>query len=113
MVFHLGHLLLGGGIATHEVRSIVTLCCAFFPALGAALAGLGNQGEFTRLEKRSRAMAERLKRVSEELGRLANSAGDIRMKDVTPRALDVAQLMVDEVLDWRVVFIDRPPKMPV
>jgi hypothetical protein len=113
MVFHLGHLVVVGVAAESQLTSFVTLLCAFFPALGAAFAGMNNQGEFARLEKRSRAMAEKLDRVSKELEKLAGANRDIKLKEITPYALDVAQLMVDEVLDWRVVFIDRPPVMPV
>ncbi len=108
MVIHLVPLAVGDRTAGHHLRPWVALCCAFFPALGAAFAGINNQGEFARLEKRSRAMEERLRILSDELGHLAQSSGGIKLKQITPHALNVAQLMLDEVLDWRVIFIDRP-----
>lgn len=113
MMTHLVLLAAGPEPGGHLLPALLTLCCAFFPAMGAAFAGINNQGEFARLARRSRAMAERLSGMSAELGALADSQSDVKLHQVTPMALDVAQLMVDEVLDWRVVFLDRPPRLPV
>jgi hypothetical protein len=90
----------------------LTLLCAVLPALGAALAGINNQGEFLRISKRSRAMAQRLAQVKGEIEALLESPSDPTFGQVLAIASTVAQLMVDEVLDWRVLFQDRPPVLP-
>jgi len=93
-----------------------TLAAACLPAFGSALAGINNQGEFSRVAKRSRAMAHRMKHLEGEIATLAARAaaqpGSVRLEHVTPLALYVVQLMIDENLEWRVVFTDRPPTLP-
>jgi hypothetical protein len=93
-----------------------TLAAASLPAFGSALAGINNQGEFSRVAKRSRAMAQRMKHLEGEFATLAARAaaqpGSVRLEHVTPLALYVVQLMIDENLEWRVVFTDRPPTLP-
>ena len=91
--------------------------CGFLPALGAALAGIKNQGEFVRVSKRSEAMemllGALLERVTELEQKLeAPSNGPLTMREVARVAEDASRLMVNEVLDWRVVFADRPPEPP-
>ena len=44
----------------HWVGLILIFFCGFFPALGAAIDGINNQGEFRRMEKRSAAMSQQL-----------------------------------------------------
>jgi hypothetical protein len=86
---------------------------AFLPALAAALAGISNQGEFARVAKRSAAMADGFKQFAVRITEL--KSGDRQGQDapklsqVIPLAGKIAEAMVDEVADWRVVFIDRPP----
>jgi hypothetical protein len=90
----------------------LTLLCAVLPALGAALAAINNQGEFLRITKRSRAMAQRLAQLKGEIEALREASSGPTFGQVLAIAATVAQLMVDEVLDWRVVFQDRPPVLP-
>ena len=87
--------------------------CGALPALGAALAGINNQGEFRRIAKRSGAMEERLNEMLEQVDRLRERiadapAGEAFANRVRILAQDSAQILVNEVLDWRVVFLDRP-----
>jgi hypothetical protein len=48
------------------------------------------------------------------LGEIAALEGQpmLRSAEVTRVAYAAASLMVDEVLDWRVIFTDRPPVIP-
>ncbi len=88
----------------------LTAISAIFPALGGALAAINNQGEFARLAKRSHAMKERLEEIQQEISTLEKSP------PTSSRTIEIAvrtaQLMVDEVSDWRVIFQDRPPVLP-
>jgi hypothetical protein len=85
-----------------------TFLCACLPAIGAAMAAISHQGEFARTARRSTAMVEQLTQIRAQLEPLLQSGANIRSADVAADALRAAQIMVDEVLDWRVVFLDRP-----
>lgn len=110
-----GHV--GGMALPRGLPWLLSFLCGFLPALGAALAGISNQGEFRRIAKRSAAMVEHLQQLrgsaaelEEQLGRPAppqNQQMSVLVADLAGRA---AKLMVKEVLDWRVVFLDQPLK---
>ncbi len=88
------------------------LISAVAPALGAALANINNQGEFSRLAKRSRAMMEGFAGFRAQLIALRRGpAGEERLPQiaqVTAVARRVTEMMVDENVDWRVVVVDLP-----
>jgi len=86
---------------------LLVLAAASLPALGAALEGITNQGEFVRIAKRSAAMATGFAAHAEALDALEKSAAP-HLADVTPLSSKIAKAMVDEVVDWRMVFVDRP-----
>jgi hypothetical protein len=101
------------------VMAALAFCCGFFPALGAALAGIANQGEFLRIHKRSQAMRDQLKILLKDIedaaSNLEREPGSLSRPYsplVSARASDAARLLVHEVLDWRVVFLDRPLTTP-
>jgi hypothetical protein len=94
------------------VTAAIAFVATGFPALGAALAGIRSQAEFERVKKRSRAMLQTLQRICKEL-----DARDPRPEKISLAALNLivaeaGQLMVDELLDWRIVFKDRPLPEP-
>ena len=100
----------------HVSGQLLTFCCAFFPAVGAAIAGISNQGEFRRIAQRSASMAERLSNQLEEVRSLKQRVMTSKLSrnqlspEVAAIAGDAAATMVNEVLDWRVIFQDRPLK---
>jgi hypothetical protein len=97
-VLHLLHILIHGNLST--------FFCGFLPALGAALAGINNQGEFRRVARRSEAMQEQ---INAQLKKIADlRKGEIAARELSILTSDSARLLVNEVLDWRVVFLDRP-----
>ncbi|HEY4361205.1 MAG TPA: DUF4231 domain-containing protein [Bryobacteraceae bacterium] len=89
------------------------LACATFPAIASALAGINNQSDFARIARQSHAMAEAFKNLNRQITVLTApkepAQPPLKLADVTPLATQMTQLMVDEVLDWRVVFMERPP----
>jgi len=105
------HDVLPDGIHPILVRWLVFFS-ATLPAFGAALAGISNQGEFARLAKRSAAMADSFERFSAQIAALRSGQspyqGAPKLTQVAPLAGKIAEVMVDEVSDWRVVFTDRP-----
>ena len=97
------------------LKPAVWVGTAFLPALGAAAAGLINQGEFARTAKRSEAMVERFIQLDGELQALEHRVelgARVTSSEIAGHAARAAQLMVDEVLDWRVVFVHRPLAQP-
>lgn len=98
---------------------VLTFCCGFFPALGAAMAGILNQGEFRRIAMRSESMREQLLLLGEEIDAIrhrVNTAAEPAQEQFSVQAAelasDVTRLLLNEVLDWRVVFLDRPVVPP-
>jgi hypothetical protein len=87
----------------------LVLVSATAPALGAALAGINNQGEFKRLSKRSEAMADGLSRIARDIVRLRTSGESLRLSGVLQISERLGELMIQEVMDWRIMFTDRPP----
>jgi len=111
-------LHLGAGVPL-ALLAALTFCCGFFPAIGAALGGIANQGEFLRIHKRSRAMQDQLTILLREIDNIRSDLQDASAPLsqqysplVSTRASDAARLLVHEVLDWRVVFLDRPLTAP-
>ena len=95
----------------HALGPVLTLCCATFPAFGAALAGINNQAEFARIARRSRAMTTQIEKALAAITEL-ELAKSLSLAEVSGLARGAARLMVDEVLDWRVIFTDRPTSLP-
>jgi hypothetical protein len=85
---------------------------AALPAIGAAVAGIENQGEFVRVTKRSHATALSLRSIETSLEalrvRLDDAQEIVHLSELSSIATKLSQMMIDEVSDWRVVFIDRP-----
>jgi hypothetical protein len=100
-------------------RNALTYCCGVFPALGAALAGIVNQGEFRSLTNRSEAMRQRLEQLFKDVERLStdlNAPAKSRAERPSRRSIllatATANLLVNEILDWRVILLDQPLRPP-
>src|SRR5262249_53581651 len=78
------------------------------PALGAAMQAIRSQGEFHRVVRRSRAMSEALKQLGLEVGGVPVDSGQLNSQSLQEKVEETTRLMYDEVLDWRIVFQDRP-----
>jgi hypothetical protein len=90
----------------------LTLLSAFLPAAGAACAAIRGMAESQRLAQRSRAMEDALEKLQADLAQVPTEDRALhseRLRDCTDR---VSDLMVREMLDWRVVFQDRPLNLP-
>lgn len=91
---------------------VLTFFCGLLPALGAALAAISNQGEFRRVARRSEAMSIELADLRKRVSRLGKDMEAGReasfMRAVLELSSESTRILVQEVLDWRVVFLDRP-----
>lgn len=117
------HLLLpralGHDALPEALPALLTFFCGFLPALGAAIGGIINQGEFRRVEKRSESMREQLLVVRSQIERLRQQvleSADPPREQFSVRAAaltaDASRLLLNDVLDWRVIFLDRPFDRP-
>jgi hypothetical protein len=82
------------------------LASAFLPALGAALEGINNQGEFTRTARRSTAMAGAFEAYAAQVRKLREEK-KAALTPITDLSRQITQTMVDEITEWRAVFSDR------
>jgi hypothetical protein len=110
------HLFVPEAYLPHLALSGIELGAACLPALGAAMASIANHGEFGRLARRSKAMAEALSQIRQHV----RSAGNLAPGAIVAMSSDrlgwhivrASQLMIDEFLDWQVMFKDRPLAPP-
>ena len=84
--------------------SLLSIVC---PAFGAAFAGILSQGEFQRVGRHNVAMAEYLdeKYVDLETFRNKSTVDSASLAQIVD---DISEKMIDEILDWRIVFHKRP-----
>jgi hypothetical protein len=115
-ILHLAHLWL-----EHDPRlnwipenagMWMTLLCAFLPALGAAFAAIRNHSEVQRLAQRSKAMEETLVQLQKNMDEVPTSSDSLNSVKLRTHSNRVNDLMTNEMLDWRVVFQDRPLGLP-
>ena len=74
------------------------LASGVLPALGAALEGINNQGEFARTAHRSAVMAGAFQAYAAQVRRLREK--DAPLAPVTALSSQITQTMVDEITDW-------------
>ncbi len=99
--------------------NLLTFLCGFLPALGASMAGINHQGEFKRTAKTSASMCRQLSQLADETSQLLGELSDGQTPEtktifirVTNLSRNIANLMINEVSDWKVVYQDRPPVLP-
>ncbi|MFY9555795.1 MAG: hypothetical protein WAV47_13870 [Blastocatellia bacterium] len=87
-------------------------CAAFLPALGAAMAAIRSQGEFHRVVQRSRAMSDELEQLKDAVANIPTRPNELNSQLLQQAVEQTTRLMYNEVLDWRIVFQDRPLVWP-
>ncbi|HEX4857374.1 MAG TPA: hypothetical protein VFV17_00055 [Usitatibacteraceae bacterium] len=101
----LGGLPMNG--APVGLTEIVTALTAALPALGAALYGIGMQGDFAGIEQRSEATVARLEPL-----RRAIADDTLDYTRLTARLKRLADIMLADVSHWRTTYKARPLKLP-
>jgi hypothetical protein len=94
-------------IHDHHVAPWLTLLAAGFPAAAGACHAISTQGEFRKLAERSGAMSENLTRLEVEL-RAMDAGGGCTAASLRRSAEKVAQVMIEEVLDWQILYRKQP-----
>jgi len=80
------------------------------PSLGAALYGIRNQGEFSRVAERSKRMEQTLKGIRDDLEQSAGTIADREALEAKVRVL--AETMLSETSDWQSLFRAKPLELP-
>jgi hypothetical protein len=91
-----------------RVSDWLILFSAFLPSLGAALASINNQGEFARLQRRGNAMEQSLTVLRDQIVDLAARPEGPSLARVSELSARLAEMMVDENTEWRIVVLDLP-----
>jgi hypothetical protein len=101
------------------IGNVFIFLCGFLPALGASMAGINHQGEFKRISKSNQAMSEQFIHLSfvnqqllTKLQEKKSGKGKTLFNQVKDLSCSIANLMINEVSDWKVVYQDRPPTLP-
>ena len=94
----------GGTIGLTE---IVTWLTAAMPALGAAIYGIGMQGDFAGIAQRSEATVARLERLKRAL-----KDDPLEYARLISRLRRLADIMLTDVAHWRTTYQARPLKLP-
>ena len=94
----------GGTIGLTE---IVTALTAAMPALGAAIYGIGMQGDFAGIAQRSEATVARLERLKRAL-----KDDPLEYTRLISRLRRLADIMLTDVAHWRTTYQARPLKLP-
>ena len=94
----------------HEAgwNDALTLLAAFLPACGAALAGITSHGEFSRVARRSEAMQQELQALAARVQSIQSPSSELTGRV----AEEAARIMVDELVDWQVIFRGKPLTLP-
>ena len=91
-----------------RVSDWLILFSAFLPSLGAALASINNQGEFARLQRRANAMVQSLTALRGQIVDLAARPEGPSLARVSELSAQLAEMMIDENTEWRIVVLDLP-----
>ena len=91
------------------IESTLTLCAIVLPAFGAAIQGILHQGDFSRLENRSRALRRSLYQLKTEI-KFAGSGASFRELGRKTEAFSRIQML--EQADWRSMFIIKDLTLP-
>ena len=91
-------------------RLTLVALSGIMPAVGSALLGIRNVGEFARLELRSKAMAEGLRRRRSSLEGLPSAP--ITRAELTMQMESFAAELTAETTDWRTLILVRRIELP-
>ncbi len=100
----IGHFLLESGGENDNTDIVLSIFSATLPALGAAIAGILSQGEFSRIAHRSASMGDYLQEVATNL----NTSHNLTVAELARQAQLTIELMSQELFDWRVIFRAKP-----
>jgi hypothetical protein len=99
-------LLLPQGM--HEARTVLIFLTIAFPVFGSAFNAIRAQGEFNTVARRSQQTASRLTAI-----RRALSDEQLTFARLADRVEMASDMMLDDLVEWQLVFRTRPLSLPV
>lgn len=91
----------------------LTFLTAGLPAFAASLLAIRTHSEAQRLARRSQAMVQGLERLRADFAQIPVRAGAGNSVELREYARRVSDLMIREMLDWRVVVLERPLELHI
>jgi hypothetical protein len=90
-------------------HKVLVQLAAILPAFGAALHGIGSQGDFHKVAQRSTVVNQRLNAIMTQLNKAQDSLSSEALGDFAERAADV---MGAELVEWRAGLQEKPLGYP-
>lgn len=97
------------GAFLHHVKGIVTLCAAFLPALGAALAGIRETGDFEGFAERSLKTANALQDLKRQIPLIKR---ELTLEATDDFLVATAQVLTEDLSSWRSVYGRKQLTLP-
>ena len=97
------------GAFLHHVKGSVTLCAAFLPALGAALAGIRETGDFEGFAERSLKTASALQDLKRQIPQIKR---ELTLDATDDFLVATAQVLTEDLSSWRSVYGRKQLTLP-
>jgi hypothetical protein len=91
----------------HLFESFLVFCAIVLPAFGGSISAISHEGEFYKLELRSKALRDRLDKLSSELADVPSTS-----RELGRIARAFSDLSLTELVDWRFVFLGKELALP-
>jgi hypothetical protein len=92
-----------------SLEDIVIAIAAFLPALGAALAGIRETGDFGKVAERSAKTATALKELHQEVARAKR---ELALDETGDVLLSTAQVLTEDLAAWQSVYGHKRLELP-
>ncbi len=96
----------------YYLKPIVSIGAAGLPALGAALSGIGAQGDFEGFARRSAATRRGLAEVERQITDLIRAPEPIGLAAATDILLTAARIMAKDVSAWQQTYVSKRLTLP-
>jgi hypothetical protein len=90
-----------------QFEFILVFCAIVLPAFGGSISAISHEGEFYKLELRSKALGDRLGKLSSELTSVPSTS-----RELGRIARAFSDLALAELVDWRFVFLGKELALP-
>jgi len=97
------------GFALYHVKGCITFCAAFFPALGAAFAGIRETGDFEGFAEHSLKTATALQDLKRQIPQIKR---DLTLDAADDFLVATAQVLTEDLSSWRSVYGRKQLTLP-
>jgi hypothetical protein len=90
-----------------QFEFVLVFCAIVLPAFGGSISAISHEGEFYKLELRSKALGDRLDKLSSDLAGASTTS-----RELGRIARAFSDLALAELVDWRFVFLGKELALP-